>query len=148
VVDDGDGNGQLHVRRVSELPHSHEAGVIVRTDFSSGDTWAAVMYAVTAPSDEGFLAYVQPVDDPAYRGLTADQLLALASGSYLFVADTVTMTHPEHPLLVVDLRAEPGRQFRATPAAIQGIQNNLSISNMDFFEFADAAGSDGIFRGF
>jgi hypothetical protein len=29
-----------------------------------------------------------------------------------------------------------------------GVENNLSIANMDFEEFADAVGPDGIFRGF
>ena len=29
-----------------------------------------------------------------------------------------------------------------------GVENNLSISNMDFYEFADNADADGIFRGF
>jgi hypothetical protein len=29
-----------------------------------------------------------------------------------------------------------------------GIENNLSIANMDFEEFGNAVGKDGIFRGF
>ena len=30
----------------------------------------------------------------------------------------------------------------------RSVQNNLWLANMDFFEFADAVGNDGIFRGF
>ena len=49
---------------------------------------------------------------------------------------------------MVDLWREPGREFRAVPAAVQAVENNLSIANMDFAEFAGAVDEDGIFRGF
>jgi hypothetical protein len=58
------------------------------------------------------------------------------------------MTHEEHPVAVVDLWHRPGRTFRVIPSQMWSIENNLSISNMDFFEFADAVDDDGIFRGF
>jgi hypothetical protein len=38
--------------------------------------------------------------------------------------------------------------FRALPSQIQSIQNNLSIGNMDFEEFANNIDPDGVFRGF
>jgi hypothetical protein len=56
--------------------------------------------------------------------------------------------HPDFPILVMDLHHERGRTFRAIPSQIQGIENNLSIENMDFFEFADNVEEDGVFRGF
>jgi hypothetical protein len=34
------------------------------------------------------------------------------------------------------------------PSEIQSIENNLSLANMDFEEFAESADKDGIFRGF
>ncbi|MFN8515091.1 MAG: hypothetical protein U0841_21405 [Chloroflexia bacterium] len=43
---------------------------------------------------------------------------------------------------------ERGRAFRAILPELWAIDANLSISNMDFFEFADSVDSDGIFRGF
>ena len=59
------------------------------------------------------------------------------------------MTHPDHALLVLDLLEESaGGEFRAVPSAVQSIENNLSIGNMDFDDFATAAGDDGVFRGF
>ena len=58
------------------------------------------------------------------------------------------LTHPEFPILVVDLYASRGREFRALPTQVQAIQNNLSIANMDFADFAEAVDADGIFRGF
>jgi hypothetical protein len=65
-----------------------------------------------------------------------------------FVVDATTIRDPESPVLVIDLRHEPGRTFRVIPAYTWSVENNLSMSNMDFFEFADAAGHDGVFRGF
>jgi hypothetical protein len=46
--------------------------------------------------------------------------------------------------LAIDLYGERGRTFRAIPSQIRGIENNLSIGNMDFFEFADNVDEDGI----
>ena len=34
------------------------------------------------------------------------------------------------------LGSEIGDEFRALPSEVQGIENNLSIANMDFAEFA------------
>jgi hypothetical protein len=61
---------------------------------------------------------------------------------------SATMTHPEHPVLVLDLFDLSSQAFRALPSAVQSIENNLSISNMDFEEFAGAVDEDGVFRGF
>ena len=127
--------------------------IVLRTDSSDQRTWQAVRAAIQAPvGAHGFRASVEFVDDPRHTGLAGAQLLARFrypdAGSFVIVADHVTMSHPEHPLLVVDLYAEPGRTFRAVPSAIQAIENNLSIANMDFAEFADAADADGVFRDF
>ena len=64
------------------------------------------------------------------------------------VADGVTMRSADNPVLVVALGDERGREFRAAPTPVHSIENNLSIANMDFHEFADAVGDDGVFRGF
>jgi hypothetical protein len=67
---------------------------------------------------------------------------------FVIGADDTSMAHVEHPLLVVDLGVEPGREFRAVPAAVQAIENNLSIANVDFAEFAECVDADGVFRSF
>ena len=41
-----------------------------------------------------------------------------------------------------------GREFRAVPTSIQSIENNLSLANMDFVEFAESVDPDGVFREF
>lgn len=126
--------------------------LVVRTDFSDSDTWDAIVSAIRRPTVEDFSAVVELVDDAAYRDLTKARLLDLVpegdTRPFLMIVDAVAFRDPEHPVLVVDLRREPGREFRAVPGAVQSIENNLSIANMDFAEFADAVDTDGVFRGF
>lgn len=53
-------------------------------------------------------------------------------------------------MLFVDLNElsqQVGRIFRAVPKEVEPIVANLSISNMHYFEFADRADQDGVFRG-
>ncbi len=92
------------------------------------------------------------MDDREFRGLTKEQLLDRVPNDYrhtfLLVVDTTATQHPELALLVLDLYADRGRAFRAIPSQIQAIENNLSIANMSFFEFADNVDEDGVFRGF
>jgi hypothetical protein len=134
------------------LPQS-QAALVIRTDFSDQETWDAIGAAILQLTEEGFGAQVEFVDDVAYRGATKEQLLDLVPEGderpfFLMIVDAVTVRSPEHLVLVVDLWREPGRELRAVPAAVQAIENNLSIANIDFAEFADAVDEDGIFRGF
>ena len=50
--------------------------------------------------------------------------------------------------VVVDLYDEPGRTFRVIPRELWGVENNLSLANMDYSDFADNVDADGVFRGF
>jgi len=128
-----------------------DATPLIRTDFSDESAWREVARAAAAPSADGFLAGLDIVDDREFEGAKAELLAQLGADNTghacLFVADAMTMTHPEHPLLSLDLRP-PGRSFRVVPAALWGVENNLAIANMDFEEFADAIDADGIFRDF
>ncbi|MEV4320287.1 hypothetical protein [Actinocrispum sp. NPDC049592] len=136
---------------MNPLPLSRVA-LVIRTDFSDQQTWEAIRAAISEPTQEDFRAHVEFVDDDAYRGLTTEQLLDLLPDSdtraFFMVVDDITVREPGNPILVVGLRHDRGRLFRAIPAAVQSIENNLSISNMDFAEFADAVDQDGVFRGF
>jgi hypothetical protein len=139
-----------------------ENPLVIRTEFSDQATWEGIVAAIKTTTSEGFNAYVEFLDDPAFQGMTTAELLGLASSEYktqhsfLMVVDHATITEPEHPLLVVDLyeanegeeEPEYGREFRAIPTAVQGIENNLSIANMGFEDFADAVDEDGVFRDF
>jgi hypothetical protein len=60
--------------------------------------------------------------------------------------------HDERPDdLVLDLNEyneQVGRTFRAVPRQVEPITVNLALANMSFFEFADSADPDGVFRDF
>ncbi|WP_205678694.1 DUF6924 domain-containing protein [Aquisphaera insulae] len=126
--------------------------LVVRTDFADEEAWRALREEIEEPRGEfGFTAHVEFVDAPDLAGLTPERLIAddLAEEKigFLFLVDRVTLDTPEHPVLVVDLRHEPGRTFRVVASEMWGVENNLSLGNMDFAEFADAAVEDGVFRG-
>lgn len=134
------------------IPTTENAPVL-RTDFSDQAAWEKVCALIQEPVGIFRLrAYVDFIDDVDYANLTKDQLLQLILDDYdhtfIIVVDQIAVSHPEHPLLIVDLYEKSGREFRAIPSQIQGIENNLSIANMDFEEFADAVHPDGVFRGF
>lgn len=124
---------------------------MLRTDFSDDSAWESICAAIREPVGE-FRAYVECLSDPEYDGLTVEQLTTLVpTGSdhtFVFIVDQMALTHPDHPILVVDLYDEPGRTFRVIPSEMWGVENNLSLANMDFSEFADNVDEDGIFRGF
>jgi hypothetical protein len=105
-----------------------------------------------SPGD-GFLANVSFVDERSFEGATANDLVAAAGAggqyrSFMFVVDQTTIGEAEHPVLVIDLADQPGRSFRVIPSEMWGVENNLSLANMDFDEFAASTDATGIFRGF
>jgi hypothetical protein len=130
-----------------------ENSLVLRTDFSDDAAWNAVCSAVQAPQGPlQFMANVDFVSDREYEGATFAQLVSIATEvadrSFIFVVDPTTMTHGEHPVAVLDVSSAAGRTFRVIPSEMWSVENNLSIGNMDFDEFADAVDADGIFRGF
>lgn len=136
---------------MKHLPKTENA-LLLRTDFAHQTAWDALCMAAQEPSEEGFTAFVDCVSDPAYDGLTVEQLVAVAlqSGdrSFALLADSNTLSNPEMPVLVVDLYTAPGRTFRVVPRELWAVENNLSLANMDFDDFATNVDGDGVFRGF
>jgi hypothetical protein len=130
------------------IPRTQDS-LVVRTDFSDEQAWQLICAAIRTPAS-GFRANVQFFSDPTYDGATVERLLGEAPDnlSFLFVVDAAALHQPEHPVLVIDLFAEPGRTFRVIPSSLWSVENNLSIGNMDFDEFEENVGPDGIFRGF
>ncbi|GAA0270492.1 hypothetical protein GCM10009527_078500 [Actinomadura nitritigenes] len=127
------------------------ASLVMRTDFTDDMAWEALKAALEA-SHSGGATYVS---DPAYAGVSVQTLVAADAAAadeekltYLFLADATTMTGDERSLLAVDLYEEPGRTFRLPPRWYGDVSANLSIANMDFADFADAADESGTFRGF
>ena len=130
-----------------------ENPLILRTDFSNDAIWKAICAEIQKPVGVfRFRANIEFLNDVRYAGITKEQLLELIPKNYhhsfIVIVDQIAVSHPGHPLLIVDLFEGSGNEFRSIPSQIQGIENNLSIANMDFEEFAEAVDEDGIFRGF
>jgi tetratricopeptide (TPR) repeat protein len=125
----------------------------VRTDFSNEKRWRALCSAVKkGDNDLGAEASVEFVSDKKYEGWTPAELLKVyddvPNASFLLVIDTKAIQSQGYPILVVDLKEEPGRRFRVSASDLWMVENNLSIGNMDFSEFVDHLDEDGVFRGF
>lgn len=135
---------------MKQLPET-ENPLVLRTDFSNQSAWERICAAIRAPVGD-FHACVEFVDDLAYQNLNKEQLLRFVPENYehsfIILVDRTAISLPEFPLRIIDLYDEPGREFRTTPSQVQGIENNLSLANMDFCEFADSVDEDGYFRGF
>ena len=124
--------------------------LLIRTDFSDDEAWSRLLRDAARPSSpEGFMASFVPISDRAYEGLSADELAGLAGDAFfVYAADRSSMYGSERTLLVVDRLHDRGRWFRVILEKAWAVENNLSLFNMDFFEFADAVDDDGVFRGF
>ena len=137
----------------SQMPGSaaEEGSYLIRTDFSNQAAWLATLETVVARHGI-FKGDFHIVDDPSYAGLTKAEIVRRLGPefeqTFLFVADSTTLSHPDRPVLVVDLWEGTLNEFRAVPAEVAAIQINLALANMDFEEFAGSADADGIFRGF
>jgi hypothetical protein len=127
-----------------------ENALLIRTDFSNDHEWGRLTTIVREPADP-FMFNMEIVDDRANSSATVDQLMGALPEDYphsfMVVADTASMSQPDYPLLVVDLLEERGRQFRTVAAQLASIDNNLSIANMGFEEFAGLVDESGVFRG-
>ena len=129
----------------------NDATPVIRTDFSDEATWKRIKRDVTAKNIMGFSANVRFIDEKGYINLTGQELLQSVPGlteyGCVFVADDTAMSDMEHHLLVLDPFNPKGRTFRVIPSLAWAVENNLSLSNMDYSEFVDAADPDGILRG-
>ena len=105
--------------------------------------------AGAAYGPDQFSAGFVPVSDESFDGMNPAELAASpGSALVVFAADTASMFASEKTLIVVDRNKEPGRFFRVVLSEAWGAGNDLRLANMDFFEFAEAADADGVFRGF
>lgn len=130
-----------------QLPATADAP-FVRTNFSNPASWRDLLILVRTKSEDGFLANITIVDDAAFEGAEPGALAKHAGKhAVLFVADGMTLAHPDRPILCVDPSALQN-SFRVIPSELWGVENNLSLANMDWEEFAGAADAGGIFRGF
>ncbi len=130
-----------------------ENSLVLRADFSDDAAWEAICKAIEEPVGEfQFQAFVDFLNEPEYDGIDAEKLVSLihkdSQHAFVFVVDHTTVSKNDHPILCVGLYDEPGRTFRVIPSEMWAVENNLSIANMDFDDFAGAVDPDGVFRGF
>lgn len=132
---------------MAEIPNAGDTPLI-RTDFSNETAWKDLLRAARTRSSHGFQANLQVINDAHFDGASAEQIGSAARGTdhaVVFIADEVTMGHEDLPVLCLDTSA-PEQTFRVIPSELWSVENNLSLANMDFEEFAGAA--EGVFRGF
>lgn len=124
--------------------------------------WTKIQRLISEPQIESgsgieFVANVSFLARPEYQQLTPQKVVEALPESYeprfVFVVDSLTLQSEAHPILVIGFESNSERSvdihtFRALPSTIQSIENNLSIGNMDFQDFANNTDSEGIFRGF
>ena len=127
-----------------------ENALVIRTDFSDLSAWEKLSAAMCEPA-EPFIFNMEVLDDREYENASVDQLMGSLPQdyphSYLMIVDHAAVSEADYPLLVVDLQEERGRQFRAVAAEVALVDNNLSIANMGFEEFAGLVDESGVFRG-
>jgi hypothetical protein len=142
-----------------ELPEDTGGVPVVRTDFSDEAAWAWLRAELAAEdySGSGYEPNLEFVERRDLSGMDPATLEDAVPRTYpssyahpfIVVVDAVAASSPEHPVLLMDLSEEDtAPSFRALPREVAAIEANLSIGNMDFFEFGDNASDDGIFRGF
>lgn len=146
---------------------------LLRTDFSDDEVWAEIEAAAkkmdialamgmelmfqmnpgSRPKDGEAgedLSLIRVDSDRRYENKTVEQLMDLGlapkNSAAFFVADSITMTHPDHPVVVVDLVTQPGRVFRAVPSQISTIDGNLDSGNLLWEELVADLDSEGIYR--
>ena len=80
-----------------KLPKTNNP-LVVRTDFENQQAWKAVCKLIRAPvpaPGDTFYAYVQFLEDVAFRGLGTEELLARVPSDYnhsfLFVVDSMAI---------------------------------------------------------
>jgi hypothetical protein len=136
------------------LPEDDPDGVafVIRTDFADLRRWRAVRNAIRRPMRD-IDTEVQFIEDREYEGASPQDLLpVLHQGNFahdfVFIVDRTSLESPEYPVVVLDLYDEPGRMFRAIPSQLPNIFANLWLANMDFQDYSNSVGADGVFRGF
>lgn len=135
----------------NKLPDT-ENPLVVRTDFSTNTEWENISARLIGKNEMGFQAHVDFLDDMKFERIKTTEIISAVAPNYkhdfIFVADSLTFAHPENTILCIDLYEVVGRTFRVIPSEVWGVENNLSISNVEFVFFYENCDNDGVFRGF
>jgi len=136
---------------ILSLPDSKNV-LVIRTDFSSDYKWKSICEMISESGNEfGFKPYVEYVNNSKFEELKTEKFfknIKYYKHLFIFIVDRLTLSHAEHPIICIDLFDNPGDSFRVIPSEMWSVDNNLSISNIDFNEFMNSTDIDGIHRGF
>jgi len=136
---------------VLKLPKTRDL-ILIRTDYTDETKWKTVHAAITSIYEEKFRAYFSILIHKSYSTLDTSDFTTNDYGDYnfnaIFIADSITMNHPEHPVLCIDLEVVPGRSFRVIPSQLWGVENCFAVGNMDYDAYYTCRDSDGVFRDF
>lgn len=140
---------------MTSLPVSNSA-LLVRTDYADDAEWQRLRDEVAVPSEDGFTADLELVDDRSFAHTTWEQVKAAVppneeGSTIVLVAAAPTFARADHAVLVVDLMDYNGQRlepFRCIPTELWSVENNLNLANMDWDDFANATNQDRTFRGF
>lgn len=149
-------------RSFPALP-STAAVLLVRTFFDDEEGWRALLDELGGVDEDGWVgAELDPdeidvehypltasvVDDQVFEGLLPGQVPALVAPSeqhteerLVVLADARTFAEPGRPLTVVDLYDTPGQPAVLPCRMVGSMACNLEVSNMDFYEFVAAEGT-------
>jgi hypothetical protein len=127
--------------------------MLLRVDYSNDEKWKRLKEEISTPDPHyGFLANITIYENTKFDNLPLEIILPKLSKKYIhpiiLIADQITFNDDETTILCVDLKESPGQYLRVIPSELWGIENNLSICNMDFQDFADCQDENGVFRGF
>lgn len=135
---------------VDQLVSGHMPAPLIRVDFSDDEAWEELLQRAGRPyPPDDFQAMLQPLSDERLDGLEGSDLAGLDDRIFtVYLADERAMTGDERTVLVVDPRRSPVPSFRVALPALAAVENNLTLANVDFDDFARAVDEDGVFRGF
>jgi hypothetical protein len=96
--------------------------LLVGTDFTDDRSWEVLCAEAMTESVDGFVAGVSPVGDPSFDGSTWQEIEGIVphndhGSSIVFIADSVTMSSADHPILVANISRYRRRRARGTPAS-------------------------------
>ena len=125
--------------------------LLVRTDYSDPVAWTQVRDVISRPTAAGFVANVDVIENRTWAGLAPAEAIRRLypdrrGHALMVVADAQTMRDPEHTLLCVD--PQTLNSLRVIPSLLWSIENNLSLANLDWQDFAENTDKDGVLRSF
>lgn len=140
----------------SVLPDTYAMPVILAEPSFIEEAWDRLQAEIDTPSGDGFLATVNFVEEPELEGRNEPQLVAAFPRRYpeyphaaAVIADRTTFDSQDLPLLVVSLNPrDRSTSFRIRARDLHAFENNISIGNMDFDEFAEHLDATGLFQPF